>query len=565
MRILMFGDSFTYYNDLPAMLAELLCAEVVPLTKDDMKLGAFRNPSKEIGKKAEDLLLERRWDYVVLQDQGSRPARFTGSFLLDIHVLCKKIRSVGAVPVLFATWPYKPGYKDYKKFDLNYDSLADGLFNAYHTAAQREGIIIADVGQRFRDLYSCQENCDVQDIPELYAEDGGNPSRYGSRIAAEIISQAIQNDIERTEKNRIEEPSNLLKASSGGFDTEDGAEMQEYYEYTKPVSVGVRETDNRIRVLYIYQILKKNSDASHPLSTNQIRNLLEKNYGLTMHRGTVANDMEALSVAGVKIKGRRSSQNQYYLAEGEFELPELKILIDAAQSSRFIPEEKSRALVEKLKGLTNIQSARKLKSNIHTSGRVRSENEKGYEIVNTINDAINDDRQLSFFYTDIDGEQKIVIRNGGKPYIVSPYTLIWNGDFYYLLGFDHAKEAMQTYRVDRILERPEILKEKANPTPEDLDISRYTWEVFSMYDNEDVQEVELLCSYSVMKHIVDRFGRNIKIKRAGKGWFGLTVNVCASPTFYSWVFQFGGNIKIKGPKEVMEEYRRMVTKALELE
>jgi predicted DNA-binding transcriptional regulator YafY len=528
-----------------------------------MKLGEFRDPSKEIGKKAEDLLRRERWDYVILQDHCSRPVRFRGSFLLDVHVLCKKIRSVGAVPVLFATWPYKPGYKDYEKFGLDYDSLADGLYDACHVAAEKEGIIAADVGQKFRELYSCQEAGSSQDIPDLYAEDGCNPSEYGSRIAAEVISRAIQEDIERRGKRQTPDPSDLLKDASGNHDAEDGQEMQEYYEYTKPATVGVKDTDNRIRVLYIYQILKKYSDATHPLTTNQIRSLLEKNYGLTMHRGTVANDIEALSAAGVKIKGRRSSQNQYFLAEGEFEMSELKILIDAVQSSRFITEEKCRDLVAKLKGLTNVQNVGKLKSNIHTSGRARSENEKGYEIVDTINDAINDGRQLSFFYTDINDEKRTVLRNDGKPYIVSPYTLIWNGDFYYLLGFDHAKEAMRTYRVDRILDRPEILKEKAEPAPEDLDIGRYTREVFSMYDSEEVQEVELLCSYSVMKYIVDQFGRDIKIKRAGKGWFGLTVSVCASPTFYSWVFQFGGNIKIKGPEEVKVKYREMLLKVLE--
>ena len=122
---------------------------------------------------------------------------------------------------------------------------------------------------------------------------------------------------------------------------------------------------------------------------------------------------------------------------------------------------------------------------------------------------------------------------------------------------------MRTYRVDRILDSPEILKGKAKPTPEDLDIGRYTREVFSMYDSEKVQKVELLCSYSVMKYIVDQFGRDIKIKRSGKGWFRLTVSVCASPTFYSWVFQFGGNIKIKGPEEVKVKYREMLLKVLE--
>ena len=159
----------------------------------------------------------------------------------------------------------------------------------------------------------------------------------------------------------------------------------------------------------------------------------------------------------------RSRQNKYYLENSNFELPELKILIDAVESSKFITEKKSRLLVEKLLKLTSEASAAKLKRNLHTSGRVRSANEKGYYIVDAINEAINAGKQISFYYTDFDGRKKQFLRNEGKPYIVSPYTMIWNGDYYYLVGWNHEQEETRTYRVDRILKTPDILNEDAQP------------------------------------------------------------------------------------------------------
>ena len=290
---------------------------------------------------------------------------------------------------------------------------------------------------------------------------------------------------------------------------------------------------------------------------------MEKEHGITMHRTTVPGDIEMLKAAGFDVHARRSRQNKYYLENSNFELPELKILIDAVESSKFITEKKSRLLVEKLLKLTSETSAAKLKRNLHTSGRVRSANEKGYYIVDAINEAINSGKQISFFYTDFDGRKKQILRNDGKPYIVSPYTLIWNGDYYYLVGWNHEQEETRTYRVDRILKTPDILQDDAQSVPEDFDVARYTREVFRMYDNEEPEEVTLLCANEVMKGVLDKFGMDITVKKADPEHFRTKVKVCTSPTFYSWVFQWGGKVRIEGPEAAVTEYRKMAQKALE--
>ncbi len=151
----------------------------------------------------------------------------------------------------------------------------------------------------------------------------------------------------------------------------------------------------------------------------------------------------------------------------------------------------SRTLVEKLTALTSEMNAQKLRRNLETAGRVKSGNEKGYYIVDAINEAINVGKQISLFYTDFDAKKQVVLRNEGKPYTVSPYTLIWNGDYYYLVGWYHEKERVSIFRVDRILTQPEILEENSVAMPEDFDISRYTSEVFRMYDTEKIRTVTL--------------------------------------------------------------------------
>ena len=325
----------------------------------------------------------------------------------------------------------------------------------------------------------------------------------------------------------------------------------------------VNENDIRLRILYMYQILLRYSDAEHQLTTNQIRDLMESEHGITMHRTTVPGDIEVMKRAGIDVISRRSRQNRYYLENRKFELPELKLLIDAVESSRFITEKKSRALAEKLMTLTSVPRAEKLKRNLHAAGSVRSDNEKGYYIVDAINDAINAGRRISFFYTDYDSRKKRVLRNDGKAYIVSPYTLIWNGDFYYMVGYNHHQDEIRTYRVDRILKQPEIFEESAETAPEDFDVTRYTREVFRMYDNQATEEVTLVCSNDVMKGVIDQFGQDIKVRKEDSDHFRTTVSVCTSPTFFGWVFQWCGKVRIAAPESAVREYQSMAQVAME--
>ena len=186
----------------------------------------------------------------------------------------------------------------------------------------------------------------------------------------------------------------------------------------------------------------------------------------------------------------------------------------------------------------------RLQRNLQISGRVKSGNEKGYYIVDAINEAINDRKQIRLLYTDFDADKKLILRNEGQPYTVSPYTMLWNGDYYYLFGWYHEKERITVFRVDRILTQPEILNRESISQPEDFDISRYTSEVFRMYDTEKTRTVTLVCDNSVMKGIIDKFGMDVPVKHKNKTQFITKVNVCTSSTFYSWVFQWGGKVRI---------------------
>lgn len=179
-----------------------------------------------------------------------------------------------------------------------------------------------------------------------------------------------------------------------------------------------------------------------------------------MHRTTVPSDISLLKAAGFEIMAERKQAWNYYLADRTFSVPELKMLIDAVESSKFITEKKSRNLEKKLISLTSETNADKLRRNMYITGRIKSENEKGYYIVDAINDAINASKKNFFLYFDYSGSKRQVLKNDGMPYTVSPYDLIWDGDFYYhMTGFCDERDEVRVFRVDRIEKEPEILDE----------------------------------------------------------------------------------------------------------
>lgn len=323
------------------------------------------------------------------------------------------------------------------------------------------------------------------------------------------------------------------------------------------------ENGTKFRILYLYQFLMQNSDAEHTFSTNELIQILRNRHGINVNRNTLGKDLDIMHESGLQIEIIRSTQNKYYYDGQIFDVPELKLLIDAVSSSKFITEQKSEQLINKLLTLVPVHSAVKLRRHIYASDRVKSDNERGYYIVDAINEAIDTRHKISFCYTDYDVNKKRFITNLGEPYTVSPYTLMWDGDYYYLRGYCDERQAMRTFRLDRIERQPDILRDPAVPKPEDYSISDYSKSVFRMYDTDDPQEVTLLCKSSAMKVLIDNFGLDIDTIPVDENHFQAKVLVCTSPTFYRWVFGFCGSIKILGPEFVVEKYHEMARVALE--
>lgn len=187
-----------------------------------------------------------------------------------------------------------------------------------------------------------------------------------------------------------------------------------------------KSTGTKLRILYLYQHLVQHTDAEHTLSTAELMKILKEDYSFKVSRNTISDDLAMLHDCGLHIEHYESTQNKYYYDGHVYELPELKVLVDAIASSKFITQRKSEELITKLLTLTNSQNAAKLRRYIYAAGRVKSENEHGYYIVDAINEAIDTKRKISFYYTDFDIAKQRYVTNGGNPYTVSPYTLIWD-------------------------------------------------------------------------------------------------------------------------------------------
>ena len=323
------------------------------------------------------------------------------------------------------------------------------------------------------------------------------------------------------------------------------------------------ENGTKLRILYLYQHLVQHTDAEHTLSTAELMKILKEEYSLKVSRNTISDDLAMLHDCGLHIEHYESTQNKYYYDGHIYDLAELKVLVDAIASSKFITQRKSDELIAKLLTLTNSQNAAKLRRHIYVAGRAKSTNENGYYIVDAINDAIDTKRKISFRYTDYDVNKQRYISNDGEPYTVSPYTLIWDGDYYYMRGFCDERQEMRNFRLDRISEQPKILNQIAVMPSEGYTPADYSKHVFRMYDTDEPVSVQLYCHVSVMKYLIDNFGTDFETEVVDDEHFKATVSVCTSTTFYRWVFGFNGKIKIIGPQMIATTYKEMLQTAIE--
>lgn len=305
------------------------------------------------------------------------------------------------------------------------------------------------------------------------------------------------------------------------------------------------------RLLLVQKLLYENTDEQHPLTTFEILDYLESQ-GIVTNRKTLKGDIDLMVDCGMDIITIQSNPNRYYWGARIFEKAELKLLVDAVSSSRFITQKKSQDISKKLLKLASVNDRDDLKRNIYATNRIKSRNESLLYTVDTVNKAITNKRKVSFQYYDYTPEKKKIYRNDGEIYTLSPYALFWNEDFYYVVGYSDKHDNVSTFRADRICHL-EMVNEKAVREPKDFSLDRYSRQIFEMYDGDTVR-VKLECRNELMKYVIDRFDESVETEIATENTFYAYPEVALSPNFYSWLFKFTGEIRLLSPERARGEY-----------
>lgn len=316
-----------------------------------------------------------------------------------------------------------------------------------------------------------------------------------------------------------------------------------------------RQEGQKAKLLVLKNILERKTDEDHPLSVPQLIRALEAE-GIRAERKSIYNDIEALRASGVDVELSRGRGGGYYLGSRTFELPELKLLVDAVQASQFITKDKSKKLIRKLEGLTSEAQARKMQRQVFVSGRVKTMNESIYYNVDALHRAIAEDRQVRFVYQEWDLNKRKVARRGGSAYEVSPWALLWEDENYYLVAWAKG-QGLRHYRVDKMASI--TLLDVPRQGAEDYDPKKmqdYAKPMFQMYAGP-VKRVQLACDNGVIGPMLDRFGTDVTVVPQPDGaTFHLYADVAVSPTFYGWVCGFSGKVRIVAPAEVKEDFCR---------
>ena len=314
------------------------------------------------------------------------------------------------------------------------------------------------------------------------------------------------------------------------------------------------------KLLYLQKIMLEKTDENHGLTINEIKDELES-YGIKAERKSLYDDIEILQSFGLDICTVRTNTVKYYIGNRDFQIPELKLLVDAIQSSKFITRKKSLELIEKLGHLVSENESSQLRREVYVTNRVKTVNEHIYYNVDKIHNAISENKKISFQYfkweLDTTNGNKIVktARKNGEAYRVSPWALCWDDENYYLIAYDSEAEIIKHYRVDK-MERIRLLKDERDGSElyKDFNPARYAKSVFSMFGGEEC-EVKLLVDNNFIGVIVDRFGSDLFIVKHDEHSFTVNVNVMLSPQFYAWVFGLGGGVRILAPERGILEFK----------
>ncbi len=313
--------------------------------------------------------------------------------------------------------------------------------------------------------------------------------------------------------------------------------------------------NQKLKMLYLARIFMEETDEDHGLTLAEITSKLAA-YEVHADRKTLYLDFDELIRYGFEIMSEKRDRTcYYYLASREFELPELKLLVDSVQSSKFITDKKSDQLIKKLESLVSVHQAKQLHRQVTITGRIKSVNERIFYNVDMIHEAINSDRQIRFRYFRWNLKKEMELRRDGGWYVVSPWNLMWDDENYYLVAFDAETGKIKHYRVDKMVQMS-VMKEKRLGIQafRKFSLPRYTKSLFGMFGGKEMA-VTLEGANDMVGILIDRFGKDIIIIPADRDHFRTTVTVAVSSQFLGWIIALGPGIRIVGPDEVVEQMK----------
>lgn len=319
-----------------------------------------------------------------------------------------------------------------------------------------------------------------------------------------------------------------------------------------------RSFNQKLKPFYVMNYLLENTDEEHTVTVNQIIAHLEAQ-GISAERKSIYSDIEALQVLGVDIE-RVDSGNYvgYYVASRTFELPELKLLVDSVQSSKFITHKKTASLIKKIEKLASIHEAQLLNRQVFVKNRIKTMNESIYYNVDEIHNGISKNKRIKFLYFEetVSGERNY--RHGGAYYVVSPFALTWDDENYYMVAYDSDAQMIKHYRVDK-MEKISVTDETRDGLEayNALDMAVYAKKTFGMFTGHEVN-VAMRFDNHLVGAVRDRLGRDVFIVADGPDHFTVRADVVVSPQFFAWVCGFGAQAVITGPSEVVEQMKKHV-------
>lgn len=318
-----------------------------------------------------------------------------------------------------------------------------------------------------------------------------------------------------------------------------------------------KSSNQKVKLLYLMELFHEETDEDHPLSRRELEQKLA-DIGIHAERKSLYHDIETLKHFGMDIAYRKEHPEGYYLAQREFELPELKLLVDAVQSSRFITQKKSDALIKKIEKLTSRHEARKLQRQVVVADRIKAMNESIYYNVDKLHAAIAENRQIIFRYFEWTVSKQMRMKKGGENYQVSPWALTWDNENYYLIGYDMDAGMIKHFRVDKMLHINLLEQERAGKEEFGrFDLARYTKQTFGMFGGDE-QTVRMRFHNKYVGVVIDRFGRNVSLRPDGEDHFIARAEVAVSEQFYGWITGLGRDAQLLSPESVVEEYRELL-------